>query len=70
MELDSSKPLPNEQLTKLAGALGDIRDSLVTLSLALTDLITEMPSPARDEVVIKVERYLARLSEANKRDFD
>lgn len=70
MESESSKPVPNVQLHKLAEALGDMRDSLVTISLALTDLVTEMPSPARDEAAIEVERYLARISEANRRGFD
>ena len=69
MERDSSNPRPNEQLIKLA-ALGDIRDSLMTVSLALTDLVAEMPSAARDEVVTEVERYLHRMREAHKRDFD
>jgi uncharacterized phage infection (PIP) family protein YhgE len=70
LERDSSNPRPNEQLIKLAGALGDIRDSLMTVSLALTDLVAEMPSAARDEVVTEVERYLHRMREAHKRDFD
>jgi predicted secreted protein len=67
---ESSKPESNEQLSKLADALGDIRDSLVTVSMALTDLVTETPSPARDEVMVEVERYLCRIREAHKRDFD
>jgi hypothetical protein len=70
MEGESSKPASNEQLIKLADALGDIRDSLVTVSMALTDLVTETPSPARDEVMVEVERYLCRIREAHKRDFD
>jgi NifB/MoaA-like Fe-S oxidoreductase len=70
MEGESSKPASNEQLSKLADALGSIRDSLVTVSMALTDLVTEMPSPARDEVVTEVERYLCRMREANRRDSD
>jgi hypothetical protein len=70
MEGESSKPESNEQLSKLADALGDIRDSLVTVSMALTDLVTETPSPARDEVMVEVERYLCRIREAHKRDFD
>jgi hypothetical protein len=70
MERNSSNPRPNEQLIKLASALGDIRDSLMTVSLALTDLVAEMPSDARDEVVTEVERYLCRMRESNRRDFD
>jgi len=67
MEQNSSNPCPNDQLIKLAGALGSMRDSLVTISMALTDLMTEMPSPARDEVVTEVERYLCRTREASRR---
>jgi hypothetical protein len=37
--------------------------------MALTDLVTEMPSPAEDEVVTEVERYLCRMREASRRDF-
>lgn len=70
MEKNSSNPCPNDQLIKLADALGSMRDSFMTVSMALTDLVTEMPSPARDEVVMEVERYLARLSEAKKPNFD
>ena len=61
MERDAAKPSPNEQLILLAGALGDIRDSWATISLVLTDFVTEMPSPARDAVLIQVERYLCRI---------
>ena len=70
MENDPSKPEQSVQLHKLADALGNMRDSLVTVSMALTDLVTEMPSPARDEVLTEVERYLSRLGEANRRNFE
>ena len=70
MEQEPSTPMPKEQLHKLADALGEMRDSLVTVSLALSDLVTEMPSPERDEVVTEVERYLSRMREANRRDFE
>ena len=70
MEQNSSNPCPNEQLIKLANALGSMRDSFVTISMALKDLADDLPSTARDEVETEVERYLARLSEAKKRNFD
>ena len=70
MDNEPSKPVLKAQLHELAGALGDMRDSLTTISMALKDLATEMPSPARDEVLMDVERYLARFSEGKKRDFD
>lgn len=70
MENDPSAPVPNLQLTRLAESLGSIRDSWVTISLALTDLVTETPSVERDEVLTEVERYLCRLRAADRRDFD
>ena len=70
MEQNSSNPCPNEQLIKLANALGSMRDSFVTISMTLKDLADDLPSTARDEVETEVERYLARLSEAKKRNFD
>jgi hypothetical protein len=72
MESESSNPEPNAiaQMHRLVDALRGLRDSLMAVSLALTDFVTEMPSPARDEVVIEAERYLARLIGAQKRDFD
>jgi hypothetical protein len=50
------------QLMQIAHSLVDLRDSLVMISLALTDLITEGPSPARDEVLADVKRYLTRIA--------
>lgn len=70
MEREPSMPLSGEQLIQLAGALGDIRDSWVMISLALKDVVTDTPSPSRDEVLTEVERYLWRLREANRRGFD
>jgi hypothetical protein len=51
----------------LADALCDMRDSWVAVSMALTDLVTETESPERDEVLTEVERYLARIREADRR---
>ena len=70
MERDPSMPLPDEQRIQLAGALGEIRDSWVMISLALKDLVTETPSQARDEVLTEVDRYLCRLREANRSGSD
>ena len=42
MDKDFSTPLPNEQLLKLADALGDLRDSLVKASITLhTSVISD-----------------------------
>jgi hypothetical protein len=64
------QPLPNAHLIQLVRTLGEIRDSWVTISLALTDLVTETPSIARDEVLIEVERHLSRIREGNRGSFD
>jgi hypothetical protein len=55
---------PNEaaQLMQIARSLHDLRDSLVMISLTLTDLITEAPSPERDEVLAGVKCYLNRIA--------
>lgn len=70
MDRDVSKPSPKAQWIALAEALGDMRDSLVMVSLALHDFVTEMPSATRDEVKADQERYLAHISESNTRSFD
>ena len=67
---DPFKSLSGEQLNLLADALGDIRDSCVLISLALTDLLTDAQSTARDEVMIDVDRHLCRIREASRRTFD
>lgn len=54
------------QLLQIAKSLSDMRDSLVMISLALTDLITEMPSRERDAVLAAVENYLERLRRSNR----
>jgi hypothetical protein len=46
---------------KITNALGELRDSLTLLSLALTDLATELPSRERDEVLGAVKQYLNRI---------
>lgn len=62
MNDDSTKPLqPNIQLATLSDALGEFRDALVKLSLALTDLITETPSPGKEQVGADVARYLSHI---------
>ena len=69
MDKDFSTPLPNEQLLKLADALGDLRDSLVKASITLNDIATQIPSNRRNEIAIEVERHLSRIRDAHKRDF-
>jgi hypothetical protein len=45
-------------------------DSLAMVFMALTDLVTETVSPTRDEILTEVERYMNRIREANRKDFD
>jgi hypothetical protein len=62
MEPQYTKP----ELLALAVALSDLRDSLVKLSLVLKDHLADAPSPERDEVVMQVEWYLARIREGTR----
>ena len=70
MEPDPNSSPSSVQLLRLADALGEMRDSWVAISLALTDLVAEMPSAERDEVRTEVERYLSRLQEGGRKTFD
>jgi hypothetical protein len=49
------------ELTALAQALSNLRDSWMLVSMALKDELTESPSPLRDEVMVQVERLLAHI---------
>jgi hypothetical protein len=62
--------LPKSELNVIAEALSDIRDSWVLISVALKDLISDIPSDARDEAAILVERHLARLRVGLRGDFE
>jgi hypothetical protein len=70
MERDPSKPSQEGQLIQLVGALEEMRDSFMVISLALKDLVTETPSAARDEVLTEVERYLNRMREGSRKNFE
>ncbi|MBK6595720.1 MAG: hypothetical protein IPG23_25250 [Burkholderiales bacterium] len=59
-------PLPGEDITQLIGALNALRDHWMELSLVLSDIVTETPSPARDAVLVDVERYLSRIKERER----
>jgi hypothetical protein len=56
----------NPELTVLLQALGDLRDSWMYVSMALKDQLTESPSALRDEVMVEVERHLARIREGER----
>jgi hypothetical protein len=53
-------------LQVLAVALSDLRDSWVLVSMALKDHIADTPSPERDELMVQVERHLARIREGER----
>jgi hypothetical protein len=55
-------PTQAAQLMQIVSSLVIIRESLVTISLALTDLRTERPSRERDEVMAGVQLYLNRFA--------
>jgi hypothetical protein len=57
-------------LQTLSVALGDLRDSWVLISMALKDQFADEPSPLRDEVMVQVERQLARLREGERGNFE
>lgn len=63
MACEASNPTPEENLTQLASALGDIRDSFVMISLVLKDLVAEAPSATRDAVMNEVDYYLRQFQE-------
>jgi hypothetical protein len=68
METDPAKPLLDMQmLLLLVGALEEMRNALVTVSLAMKDMVSETPSDARDDVMAGVERYLDQIRTASKK---
>jgi len=70
MEFDPHKSQPKDDLAQIADALGTIRDSWVTIALALTDFVTEMPSAERDAIRTEVQLYLSRLQREGRKTFD
>jgi hypothetical protein len=63
MEIQYPKP----EWMALSHALGDMRDSFTRLSLLLSDMLLEMPSPERDAVVSEVERRLAQIFDSERK---
>jgi hypothetical protein len=60
---------PDPDLMRLSKALGEMRDSFVKMGMTLRDIQFELDSYKRDEVMTEVERYLARLSEFGRGEF-
>jgi hypothetical protein len=63
MEIQYSK----SEWVALSHALNDIRDSFTRMSFLLSDLLSEMKSPERDDVVNEVERRLAQIFDSEPR---
>jgi hypothetical protein len=57
-------------LQMLAVALSDLRDTWVLMSIALKDDFADIPSPERDEMMVQVERQLARIREGKRGSFE
>jgi hypothetical protein len=62
--MDAERTESNLEL--LAVALSDLRDFWVLLSMALKDHFADIPSPERDEMMVQVERQLARIREGER----
>lgn len=67
MEHEPSKSPPNELMLQLADVLGELRDSWVNISLELTDLRAELPTPESDEIMNEVNRHLCRIRAAGRK---
>jgi hypothetical protein len=67
-QMDAERTQSN--LQELSVALCDLRDSLVLMSMALKDHFADIPSPARDEVMMQVERQIARIREGGRASFE
>jgi hypothetical protein len=61
---------PDPQLLALLEVLTSLRDSLVQVSTDLKDHIADSPSTERDEVVVQVEQYLARIKKGERGTFE
>jgi hypothetical protein len=64
--MKTQSPIPD--IVALSAALHELRYAWVKLSIILTDHFAEIPSPERDEVVIQVERHLARIREGARQN--
>jgi hypothetical protein len=60
---DDTNHCPKNDLLHLAFSLQELRDGLMDLSLSLKDLMADMPSPEREQVLQSVKDYLGDLKE-------
>lgn len=68
MTLPIQCPKPNAEWAMLACALVELRDSLMTLSWSLKDLMAEISSPEKEQAMLEAERFLCRIREVDKRN--
>jgi hypothetical protein len=61
MQPDPAKPMWDVQMVLLIGALEEMRDALVTISIEMKDLLSDTPSQARAEAMADAGRYLDRI---------
>jgi hypothetical protein len=61
---------PDRRLDAIATTLSEIRDCWMQISMLLKDHVADTPSLERDEVLVQVERYLARLKEVERRGLE
>ena len=61
---------PDTQLLALVDVLTNLRESLVQATTDLKDHMADFPSTERDEVMVQVERYLARIKERERGTFE
>ncbi len=68
--MDRGPPPPprDELLLALVEALNSLRDSWMTIALALGDLLTDRASPERSQTLADVRRYLDAIQDSVKRD--
>ena len=68
MDRGSPQPPRDELLLALIEALNSLRDSWMTISMALGDLLTDSASSERDQTLHDVRRYLHVMQDTVKRD--
>ena len=66
MKSDNEEIPENQPMVRVSQAMGDIRDSMVMMSLALQDLMAATSSPERDAAIGQVQTLLKRWRDASK----
>jgi hypothetical protein len=66
MQADNDELPQGQPMVRVSQAMGDIRDSMVMMSLALQDLMAATSSPERDAAIAQVQSLLKRWRDASK----